>query len=65
MTREEFSNGFDTMLNSYSASAMFGEESTKQSVSLDEYEKSLFLTKAQDEIVISLYSGKNPYGDSF
>ena len=65
MTREEFSNGFDTMLNSYSASAMFGEESTKQSVSLDEYEKSLFLTKAQEELVTSLYNGKNPYGDSF
>lgn len=65
MTREEFSNGFDTMLNSYSASAMFGEESTKQSIALDEYEKSLFLTKSQEDIVTSLYNGKNPYGDSF
>lgn len=65
MNKEEFSNGFDTMLNSYSASAKFGEESTKQSIVLDEYEKSLFLTKAQEEIVTSLYSGKNPYGDSF
>lgn len=65
MTREEFSNGFDTMLNSYSATAKFGEESTKQSIVLDEYEKSLFLTKAQEEIVTSLYNGKNPYGDSF
>lgn len=65
MTKEEFSNGFDTMLNSYSATAKFGEESTKQSVSLDEYEKSLFLTKAQEDIVTSLYNGKNPYGDSF
>lgn len=65
MTREEFSNGFDTMLNSYSASAKFGEESTRQSIALDEYEKSLCLTKAQEEIVTSLYNGKNPYGDSF
>ena len=65
MTREEFSNGFDTMLNSYSATAKFGEESTKQSIVLDEYEKSLFLTKAQEEIVTSLYNGKNPYGESF
>ena len=65
MTREEFSNGFDTMLNSYSATAKFGEESTRQSIALDEYEKSLFLTKAQEEIVTSLYNGKNPYGDSF
>jgi hypothetical protein len=34
-------------------------------VVLDEYEKSLFLTQAQEEIVINLYNGKNPYGDSF
>lgn len=65
MTREEFSNGFDTMLNSYSIPAKFGEESTRQSIVLDEYEKSLFLTRAQEEIVINLYKGKNPYGDSF
>ena len=32
---------------------------------LDEYEKSVFLTQAQLEIVINLYNGKNPYGDSF
>lgn len=65
MTREEFSNGFDTMLNSYSASANFGEESTKQSIALDEYEKSLLLTKAQNELVVNLYNGRNPYGESF
>ncbi len=65
MTREEFSNGFDTLLNSYSDAARFGEESTRQSIALDEYEKSLCLTKAQEEIVTSLYNGKNPYGDSF
>lgn len=65
MTREEFSNGFDALLNSYSDVARFGEESTRQSIALDEYEKSLCLTKAQEEIVTSLYNGKNPYGDSF
>lgn len=65
MTREEFSNGFDALLNSYSDAARFGEESTRQSIALDEYEKSLCLTKAQEEIVTSLYNGKNPYGDSF
>lgn len=65
MTREEFSNGFDALLNSYSDAARFGEEYTRQSIALDEYEKSLCLTKAQEEIVTSLYNGKNPYGDSF
>ncbi len=65
MTIEEFSNSFDTLLNSYAVSAMFGEETSKQTVALDEYEKSVFLTKAQEELVISLYNGKNSYGDSF
>lgn len=65
MTREEFSNSFDTLLNSYSKSPSFGEEASRQSIVLDEYEKSLFLTEAQKDLVVSLYNGKNPYGDSF
>lgn len=65
MTVEEFSNSFDTLLNSYALTPNFGEETSKQTIALDEYEKSVFLTKAQEEIVTSLYNGKNPYGDSF
>ena len=65
MSIKEFSDGFDTMLNSYSVSANFGEESSRQTITLDEYEKSVFLTKAQEELVTSLYNGKNPYGESF
>ena len=65
MTREEFSNGFDTLLNSYSMSAGFGEEISRQTIALDEYEKSLFLTQAEKDLVVSLYNGKNPYGESF
>lgn len=65
MINSEFSNQFDTMLNSYTSQAMFGEDTTKQAVALDEYEKSLFLTRAQEDIVLSLYNGKNPYGESF
>ena len=65
MNIKEFSDGFDTMLNSYSVSANFGEESSKQTITLDEYEKSVFLTNAQKELVTSLYNGKNPYGESF
>ncbi len=56
MTTEEFSNEFDTLLNSHSR---------LESIELDEYEKSVFLTKAQEEIVIGMYNGKNPFGDSF
>ncbi len=65
MTLSDFSNGFDTLLNSYSATANFGEEISRQTIALDEYEKSVFLTKAQEELALSLYTGKNPYGESF
>lgn len=63
MTTEEFSNEFDTLLNSYSNIEPFGK--TPNTVEIDEYEKSVFLTNAQEEIVIDLYNGKNPFGDSF
>lgn len=65
MTVEEFSNSFDTLLNSYALTPNLGEEASKQVITLDEYEKSVFLTKAQEEIVLNLYNGKNPYGDIF
>lgn len=63
MTTEEFSNEFDTLLNSYSNIEAFGK--TPSTIELDEYEKSVFLTNAQEEIVIDLYNGKNPFMDSF
>lgn len=56
MTTEEFSNGFDVLINSYSSSEPF--EPGQNSLSFDEYEKSVFLTKAQEEIVEGLYTGK-------
>lgn len=65
MTIEEFSNSFDTLLNSYALISNFGEETSKQTITLDEYEKSVLLTKAQEEIVLSLYNSKNPYGEAF
>ena len=63
MTTEEFSNEFDTLLNSYSAVGEFRK--VPSTIELDEYEKSIFLTKAQEEIVISMYNSKNQFGDSF
>ena len=63
MTTEEFSNEFDALLNSYSNIGSFGK--TSNTIELDEYEKSVFLTKAQEEVVIDLYNGKNPFRDSF
>lgn len=63
MNREDFSNSFDTLANSYATIASFGN--TANPSEFDEYEKSLFLTKAQEEVALSLYSGLNPEGDSF
>lgn len=65
MSNNEFSDAFTTLLNSYSNRAQFGEESSRIDITLDEYEKSVFLTKAQEEVVVNFYNGKNPYGDSF
>lgn len=65
MTLEEFSNSFDTQLNSFAHTAQFGDASSKTDIVLDEYEKSVFLTKAQEEIALGLYNGRNPLGESF
>lgn len=65
MSIQEFSDGFDVLIQSYLSKTPFGEDTSKVNLAFDEYEKSLFLTQAQEELVISLYNGKNPYGDSF
>lgn len=59
MTNEEFSNEFDTLVNSNSSSLPL-----LTPLGFDEYEKSVFLTKAQESVVISLYKGTLT-GDSF
>lgn len=59
MTLEEFSDKFDVLVNSYGVRSIAGD------ITFDEYEKSVFLTKAQEAIVLSIYNGKNPYGESF
>ena len=56
MNREDFSHGFDVLLNSYGAPA---------EISLNEHEKSVFLTNAQEDLVAGLYSGRNPSGEAF
>lgn len=62
MNTIELSNEFDTLLSSYSHKSLFGEESNPITIELDEYEKSIFLTKAQEELLIELYSGRNHIG---
>lgn len=50
MTNLEFSNEFDVLYNSITSN---------QAPGLDEYEKSVFLTKAQDEIVKSYFNPRS------
>lgn len=61
MTTKEFSNEFDILLNSYSTAPSFG----RLDITLDEYEKSVFLTQAQEYLVTEIYNGKNVFGDTF
>ena len=52
MNVQEFSNSFDTLLQPYIAKESFSEQNN---LAFDEYEKSIFLTKAQEQIVLELY----------
>lgn len=66
MTIQEFSNTFDTLLNSYNTQSQFGEQASKWEIVLDEYEKSVLLTQAQDSIVKSYFDGTlNQQGQGF
>lgn len=56
MTTKEFSDGFDTLINSHAIANEFGV--TASPVNFDEYEKSLLLTIAQEEIIRDLYNGR-------
>ena len=62
MSTEEFSNEFDVLIQSFTQNINFGNT---DSIAFTEYEKSVFLTKAQEQLVIELYNGKNPYNDAF
>ena len=53
MTTQEFSDGFDVLYNNVMSN---------QAPGLDEYEKSFFLTKAQDEILKNYF---NPKGNKY
>lgn len=61
MTTKEFSDNFTVLLNSHSE--VLGNNSF--TIALDEYEKSVFLTNAQEEIVLSLYRGTDYPKGSF
>lgn len=56
MDNTEFSNEFDILYNNIASN---------QAPGLDEYEKSVFLTTAQDAVVLDLYKGNSVDGKSF
>lgn len=55
MSNSELSDTFTTLLNSYNTQAGFGEQTSKRDIVLDEYEKSVLLTQAQDIVVKSYF----------
>ena len=65
MTTNDFSSQLDVLLNSYAIKAGSGSTDNPGTIELDEYEKSLILTKSQEDIAIELYSGRNTIGTSF
>jgi hypothetical protein len=56
MTTSEFSNQFDIL---------YDNVASKSAPGLDEYEKSVYLTKAQLELVKGKYSNQNKYQEGF
>lgn len=62
MNIQNFSDEFDTLISA------FNNRQTlllQDPLAFSEYEKSVFLTKAQEEIVLAYYSGQNSTGESF
>lgn len=66
MTNAEFSNSFDALVNFYTQNVNEWLTVSQPKVfSFNEYEKSLFLTQAQEQIIIEYYTGKNPFNEAF
>lgn len=62
MNLQNFSNNFDTYINAYNQRQDFGQQ---DALAFSEYEKSVFLTRAQEKLVISYYTGRNNNGSGF
>ena len=60
MTTTEFSNNFEVLWNSYITKNPFGDTTSLQKPSIDEYEKSVLLTQAQYSVLNQyLYAQEN------
>lgn len=64
MNIAEFSDNFTVLLDSYKAKGVFGDSTAVNDIVLNEHEKSVFLTEAEESIVRDYYSGKR-ITDSF
>ena len=65
MSTKDFSNEFDVLLDSYRRFKSYDDKDILDSIEVNEYEKSIFLTQAQEELVLEIYTGRNLYNDSF
>lgn len=59
MTNEELSNEFDVLVASYVTAH---PNSVPDQLKFNEYEKSVFLTESQEELVVALYNGTTAVG---
>ena len=64
MTIHEFSDAFDIALSSYQNTPDYTKQFADTEIVLNEYEKSYFLTRAQEDIVKAIYNGLS-LSDSF
>jgi hypothetical protein len=65
MNNKEFSEQFDTLLDSYKLSNDYGLDENLYVLKLDEYEKSMFLSNAQNDVIIELYTGRGIINESY
>lgn len=59
----EWSNAFDVKVQAFLERPPFGIQNVD--LAFDEYEKSVFLTEAQDDLVKALYNGTNELNETF
>lgn len=65
MTTIELSNEFDVLVDSYRRFKAYDTKEELDSLEFNEYEKSIFLTEAQEQLIVDLYSGRNDRQASF
>lgn len=63
MSPLEFSQAFDARIDAFNEVSIYGEQDKR--LSFDEYEKSMYLTKAQDELILYCYTGKSTLFEGF